>query len=67
MTTDEQTFKTHALTEGMKVLNKEFKEQLERRDVEGYQAAVLELLKNVDETWRKKNEESFFDRIEQSS
>lgn len=60
---EEQQFKQQALSAGMAALNAEFRTQLERRDIEGYQEAVLQLLLNVDETWRAKNEKSFFDKV----
>jgi len=59
---EEQQFKQAALTAGMLNLKEEFDNRF-RKVVEDWQNAVAALLLNVDETWRAKNEVSWFETI----
>jgi len=59
---EEQEFKQAALTAGMLNLKAEFDNRFQKV-VEDWQNAVAALLLNVDETWRAKNEVSWFEAI----
>lgn len=59
---EEQEFKQAALTAGMLNLKEEFDNRF-RKVVEDWQNAVAALLLNVDETWRAKNEVSWFEKM----
>lgn len=58
--TEEQQFKTKALSAGMEALKAEYRNRMDR-ETDSYHQAVFQLLLNVDETWRAKNEKSFFE------
>jgi len=58
--TEEQQFKTKALSQGMEALKAEYRNRMDR-ETDSYHQAVFQLLLNVDETWRAKNEKSWFD------
>jgi hypothetical protein len=60
--TEEQQFKTKALSQGMEALKAEYRNRMDR-ETDSYHQAVFQLLLNVDETWRAKNEKSWFDKI----
>ena len=58
--TEEQQFKTKALSAGMDNLKAEYRNRMDR-ETDSYHQAVFQLLLNVDETWRAKNEKSWFE------
>jgi hypothetical protein len=58
--TEEQQFKTKALSAGMDNLNAEYRNRKDR-ETDSYHQAIFQLLLNVDETWRAKNEKSWFE------
>jgi len=58
--TEEQQFKTKALSAGMDNLNAEYRNRMDR-ETNSYHQAIFQLLLNVDETWRAKNEKSWFE------
>ena len=58
--TEEQQFKTKALSAGMDNLNAEYRNRMDR-ETDSYHQAIFQLLLNVDETWRAKNEKSWFE------
>ena len=58
--TEEQQFKTKALSQGMEALKAEYRNRMDR-ETDSYNKAVFQLLLNVDETWRAKNEKSWFE------
>jgi phosphomevalonate kinase len=58
--TEEQQFKTKALSQGMEALKAEYRNRMDR-ETDSYHQAVFQILLNVDETWRAKNEKSFFE------
>jgi hypothetical protein len=58
--TEEQQFKTKALSQGMEALKAEYRNRMDR-ETDSYHQAVFQLLLNVDETWRAKNEKSWFE------
>jgi hypothetical protein len=58
--TEEQQFKTKALSQGMEALKAEYRNRMDR-ETDSYHQAIFQLLLNVDETWRAKNEKSWFE------
>jgi hypothetical protein len=58
--TEEQQFKTKALSQGMEALKAEYRNRMDR-ETNSYHQAIFQLLLNVDETWRAKNEKSWFE------
>lgn len=49
-----------ALSQGMEALKAEYRNRMDR-ETDSYHQAVFQLLLNVDETWRAKNEKSWFE------